>query len=320
MQAEKEQLRKLLEKYLRGNATPDEVHHIHQWITHLNLSEQELFRNAAEEEEARLKMRADIRARIKPEVPVKKLNPFPLWLRAMAASVLLLAGLFLVFNQLPEKGDKMLSFSTGGSGIKKVNLPDGTEVTLNLYSKLEIKEGFNRQERRVKITGEAFFDVKKDSLKPFIVESGSLQTHVLGTAFNVEYYEGEQQTRVSLLRGKVRVQKTKGEARNSDLLPGQMLVYDRQNNQARTEAIAVRDVAGWMESRIIFNDVPLADAISRLKQRYNLHIQLEEGVTLDRKFVTGEYSQGAVEEVLQAILLVHDMQAEKKGGVFYVTQ
>jgi ferric-dicitrate binding protein FerR (iron transport regulator) len=318
MQPEKEQLSLLLERYLQGEASQEEARLLQRWFRRLDVSGQKAFQDFSEEEEVGLKMRQRIYARIHHEAtPVRKLNPFPTWLRAVAASILLLLGVFLGYHHFKKFNSPATTvIATDGNAVKKVTLPDGTVVMLNLYSRLELDEDYDREERKVRLVGEAFFDVKKDSRRPFIVRTNNTSTHVLGTAFNVESYDGEQQVRVALLRGKVRVQNDRDMQATLD--PGHVLVYDRAAGTGSVQPVITQHIAGWLQNKMIFNDVSLEDAIHRIQHLHQLNIQLDPSLALKGKRVTGEYRNDEAEQALRAILLLHNINLKRKGGTLVI--
>jgi ferric-dicitrate binding protein FerR (iron transport regulator) len=319
MPPEKEKLNLLLGKYLRGEASQEEVKLLQKWFWNLDVSEQQIFQNFSEEEGVRLRMRQHIYASIRPEeTPARKRIPFPAWLHAVAASMLLLLGAFLGYRHFTSFDSVAASvIANDGNSIKKVTLPDGTVVKLNLYSRLELAEGYNKQQRKVRLVGEAFFDVKHDRQRPFIVTTSSTSTHVLGTAFNIESYEGEEQVRVALLRGKVKVQDD--DSSHYMLKPGQMLVYDQAQRTGKVQPVATQHIAGWLQHKIIFNDISLQDAVHRIQHLHQLQIQIDPALSLAGKRVTGEYKADEAEQTLEAILLLHNMKLKRKGGALFIT-
>ena len=98
-----------------------------------------------------------------------------------------------------------------GSKPLKLNLADGSEVWLNVASSVTYPTAFTGNERKVVITGEAYFEVAKNAAKPFIVQqaNGDMQVRVLGTHFNVNTYDDEAAIKVTLLEGAVDVSKNK---------------------------------------------------------------------------------------------------------------
>lgn len=120
-------------------------------------------------------------------VPItKKRRYFP----AIAASVAVLLGLFTLFLWRnggigSEAAPQLVSVKTTNE-IAQVDLPDGSVVWLNKNSQIEYPENFAGKERRVKLTGEAYFDVARNEEKPFVTIMGNSETKVLGTAFNLK--------------------------------------------------------------------------------------------------------------------------------------
>ncbi|WP_439487293.1 FecR family protein [Algoriphagus sp.] len=320
MQPNKEELNLLLEKYLQGKASQAEISLLFRWLNQLDLSEEIDNPFVAEEKIGQI-MKDRIFSRIRENpTSIKEVKLFPNWLRPVAASILLLIGLVFIFHQFqnPSPASSPILLSTEPNMIKEFFLPDSTRVILNASTTLELADDFNEESRQVKLTGEAFFDVSQDIEKPFIIHSGEVQTHVLGTAFNVEAYERENQFRVSLLRGKVEVSDER--AYVAELLPGQMLVYDVSDHIGSVESIAPEHIGAWINHKIIFNDVPLQDAISRLEAHIDSSVEVDPALSLNGLYVTGEYANGEAEQALEAILLLHDMNFEKKGGTIYISK
>ncbi|MCE7057346.1 FecR domain-containing protein [Algoriphagus sp. AGSA1] len=320
MLPDKEELNLLLEKYLQGKASQAEISLLFRWLNQLDLSEEIDNPFVAEEKIGQL-MRERIFSQISENsTSVKEVKLFPNWLRPVAASILLLIGLVFIFHQFqnPSTVSSPILLSTEPNTIKEFFLPDSTRVILNASTTLELADNFNEESRQVKLIGEAFFDVKKDSKKPFIIHSGEVQTHVIGTAFNVEAYEGEHQYRVSLLRGKVEINDER--AHFTELSPGQMLVYDISSHNGTVESITPEHIGAWMNQKIIFNNVPLQDAISRLRTHLDFAVEIDPKLSLKGQFVTGEYANGEAEQALEAILLLHNMNFEKKGGTIYISK
>lgn len=123
---------------------------------------------------------------------------------ACAVFVLSVAG-YQVFLPLVSPVAKMASIRTSDKDVRFLYLPDGTRVWLNHNTEIEYPVKFSDHERTITLKGEAFFEVKRDTLRPFIISSGPIKTTVLGTSFNVMAYRG-QQPEVKVRSGKVKVQ------------------------------------------------------------------------------------------------------------------
>ncbi len=117
----------------------------------------------------------------------------------------MMAGSFIM-ARMPT-GEMMINtLSTPRGGQYRLLLPDGTEVWLNAASSIRYPASFAGKERRVTVTGEAWFDVAKNKSKPFFVDvDDKASVEVLGTSFNINAYSDEPVINTTLLEGKVRV-------------------------------------------------------------------------------------------------------------------
>lgn len=175
-------------------------------------------------------------------------------------------------------GDGKIVYNTlsvpRGSKIGSLTLSDGTIVFLNAASSLKYPVAFTGNERRVSITGEAYFEVAKDKNKQFIVDAGNLVTEVLGTHFNINSYENENQKQVTLLEGKVRVSY---ENEQITLEPGQ---------QARTgdelvinNSVDMEDVMAWKNGVFHFDNTGIEELMRELERWYDLEVIYKEKPT-----------------------------------------
>jgi len=121
-------------------------------------------------------------------------------------------------SKAPDKIVAYNTLTTPRGGRYQLTLPDGTIVWLNAASSITYPVAFNGDRRKVSVTGESYFEVHSDPSHPFIVSKGGVDITVLGTQFNVNAYDDEQQMRVTLLEGSVKVEKT---GKGVQLRPGQ---------------------------------------------------------------------------------------------------
>ncbi|WEK35166.1 MAG: FecR domain-containing protein [Candidatus Pseudobacter hemicellulosilyticus] len=178
-----------------------------------------------------------------------------------------------------------------------LQLPDGTKVWLNAASSLRFPTVFSGKERRVEITGEAYFEVVQNAKQPFLVSvDGGAAVEVLGTSFNVNAYDNEASINTTLLEGRVRVTKT-GSQKAKDassandpsviLQPGQQaqLFTDRatQPGQPPNRPIAVVTVnvektMAWKNGLFNFEGEGLRDVMRQLERWYDIEVVYERGV------------------------------------------
>jgi len=158
-------------------------------------------------------------------------------------------------------------------------LPDGSKVWLNYGSSLRFPIKFNSKFRELELKGEAYFDVVHNEKQPLIVKTGSIQTKVLGTKFNVMAYADEKDVEVTLQKGKVAIQKLNndGSARNLVVLhPNQQAVYDKTRKLIKYRNIKTEKYISWKDGKLIFIDDPIDVIMKRLERWYNVDIILKD--------------------------------------------
>ncbi len=151
-----------------------------------------------------------------------------------------------------------------------VDLPDGTKVWLNSGSEITYPIVFNTTERRVHLTGEAYFKVKK-SETPFFVSNLGPEIKVYGTEFNVNSYANEDFVTVALAEGKVSLN---SEGKEQFIEPGQVSAFDKQSKSITVENADVVTYSSWREGKYIFRDTPLSSILRILQRQYNVTINL----------------------------------------------
>lgn len=154
-------------------------------------------------------------------------------------------------------------------GLYELELSDGTRVWLNSVSQLRYPVQFTGKERKVYLSGEAYFDVKTDSLRPFVVESEGMDVRVYGTEFNVTAYQDEK-LRTTLVQGKVGI-KVDGE-KELLLRPGQMAEYDAQTKHLEVQEVNTYLYTAWIEGTFAFKDETIEEIMGRLSRWYDLNV------------------------------------------------
>lgn len=218
------------------------------------------------------------------------------WLKVAAVVAAILVTLFIYLLSFHDKGSEQVIVHQTLPGQKSnIILPDGSTVQLNAESKLTYTEQFGAENsiREVAFEGEAFFNVKKDPERPFIVNCQDLKATVLGTSFNVKAYPDEQAVQVIVATGKVAVQGKKGNASGQKvlLLPNEMISYHKQGRKISKTTGDFADLLAWKDGKLIFNKVQIRDAIPALERWYGVEIVLKNenlGNCLTQLQVQGE--------------------------------
>lgn len=218
---------------------------------------------------------------------------------------------------------KMLTLKTPRGGQYALTLPDGTRVWLNAGSSLRYPVHFGKQERRVFLEGEAYFDVAKvvsldqNGLShkiPFRVQAGAQIVDVLGTQFNISAYTDDHKTLTTLIEGSVNVflhdMIDENEIKYHVLKPGQQSVL--QGEDLKISTVDVRQFTAWKDGKFVFEQEPLENILKMLARWYDVEI-IYQG---DASLVTFTGSVGRYEhisEILDKISYTQAVRFEIEG-------
>ncbi len=314
---EKQDIESLLIKSFSGKATRDEGQTIQSWLQESEGNRKEfaaykklwddsknlLFSGSVDVEKALI--------HTKDQIPQFSRKIKWISIARQAAAVLLLSVIFsVVFNYFLNRGTESETGNMVYQEIKaafgtqtKLILADGTNVWLNSGSTLCFPLSFDKvKKRQVELKGEGYFEVAKDSQKPFIVNTCcNLQVKALGTSFNVNAYDHEKHVEVALIEGKVELlQQTKGEAFPiMTLNPSEIADYRVKDHQInhKTEP-EIERYSAWKEGKIVFFNDPVEKLISRLENWYNVDIEIT-GNTLKGNHFTATFGQESLDQVLK---------------------
>lgn len=179
-----------------------------------------------------------------------------------------------------------------GSRVLSLTLSDGTKVWLNSESSLRYPVAFVGKERKVELTGEGYFEVSKDPLHKFIVETNTVTTEVLGTHFNINSYGDEKSTNITLLEGAVKVSKA---GLTGMLKPGQQA---RVSSEISIENdINTDDVIAWKNGLFSFSDASLETVLKQLARWYDVDV-VYEGTIPQRTFEGKMQSDLSLNQIL----------------------
>ncbi|WP_065218356.1 MULTISPECIES: FecR domain-containing protein [Butyricimonas] len=159
-------------------------------------------------------------------------------------------------------------------GEYHLTLSDGSRVWLNAESRLTYPIAFGMSERRVRLEGEAYFEVESGKGR-FVVETGDMNVRVLGTAFNVNAYGDEAVTRATLVHGKVEVLTAKDDLRQV-LAPGEQAVLDRVSGLLDVKQVNTDLYTRWIKGQFVFRDTPLRDIMRTLARWYEIEYEFTD--------------------------------------------
>ncbi|QNK61103.1 FecR family protein [Pedobacter sp. PAMC26386] len=225
-------------------------------------------------------------------------------------------------NDVSSRHPKLVSISqfntieTPNGGHYQINLPDGTKVWLNAASSLMYPISLNSlKERRVKLSGEAYFQVKKNKTKPFRVETGKQEVEVLGTHFNINSYQEESEIKTTLLEGSVKVhyamtngaQSTQNLSGEIILKPGQQSNL-KQNGQLKIVQTDTVGVVAWRNGKFQFDGEDLKTVMRIISRWYDVHVVYETEVPKNlilQGWVSRKSNLGSILKMIENISSVH---------------
>ncbi len=261
-----------------------------------------------DEGEARKSFRQFVR-----RVEDKRRREFIKTIGKIAAFVLVLITstvfLTLHFVQKPAREIATNTLYVPAGQRAQITLQDGTIVWLNAQSTLTYPSHFAGKERKVAITGEAFFDVAKNPRKPFIVESQDIRLEVLGTQFNVYEYPQTGYSRIALIEGSVKIYRGNNESDNIVLKTNQEVILQGEN--VSISGITNPNHFLWKDGIYCFENERLLDIIEQLQLYYDVTIRVEDPEIFNVRY-TGKFRQrDGIDEILRIIRKIHPFRIEK---------
>lgn len=281
---------KLMINYINNTCSDEELMLIKNWIEESDANAKELFelertvmlaKSLQDNTEQKRRVAEKIDARIALDDAVShavQARKRRLWISVAASvAVLVIAGIFM----LRQPQVKMIHVVALNEN-RTVTLPDGSEVFLNNNSELQYPEVFSGKNREVKLSGEGFFKVVHDKNAPFIVDGRYLNVRVLGTEFNFRSHDSIDNS-VSLLKGAVKVT-VKDQSHDVHLTPGQKATYSVSAGTLNVDETNASVDGAWHDKIIPFENANLVAIRKILTQLYDVTIELDKGLDLDKTY------------------------------------
>ncbi len=221
-----------------------------------------------------------------------------------------------------ERGKGMVTeeynkLTTPVGGEYSLVLSDGTKVFLNADSELKYPVEFSDGKRIVDLKGEAYFEVHKDSLRPFIVRMNGAEVTVLGTSFNVNTYGDDGQIYTTLVNGSVRVSSMKNKQEEM-LKPGMQSVMNVQSGLLTVRKVDVEPYVAWREGRFVFRAMTLDLIMRQLQRWYDFEVFYQNSELKDYEFRGVIKRDMDLDKVLSVIKATTNVDFEVKGKVITI--
>lgn len=210
---------------------------------------------------------------------------------------------YVVFEKLTEEEIKMQTVYVPAGQRTFVTLSDGTTVWVNGKSTLTFPNRFSSNARDIKLDGEAYFEVKKDPNRQFIVSTAHrTQIKVLGTKFNVKAYKGSEEIATTLMEGKVSFEYLahNQKVQYITMSPGQKLIFNSKSKTAELQTTTGENELAWKDQRIILHRNSLRESLDILASKYNVKFIVRDYISYEDSF-TGVFTNKSIGQILNYI-------------------
>jgi len=311
---------KLLQKYPQGNVTKEERKFLESYYN-LFQNEPDVMNNLSGEEKKEMKQLLSNRvwdtiSKIDGgKTKIRSINTRLLQVAAAAVIIIaIISSIFFVYiSSNKEHSNIAIQQSTDKTKVdanaaislhqkenRVIFLPDGSTVFLSPGSRLNYPTSFDGMKKReVYLQGQAFFDIKHNATRPFVVHTGTVQTTVLGTAFNIKAERNEKEITVTVTRGKVRVNdfhKTLG-----IITPQQQITYNTEKETSTLRKVSNNSFLDWKNSDLFIDNLTLTEAAKLLEEQYRIRIIIKDSSIREQRFTATFTKNETLEEAVKSI-------------------
>ena len=318
----------LLVKHLSGQTSPDENKSIDEWL-HKNPENQKTFQELKDTwksleqvkdimdidlEEEWIRQKRTIEFKKQPENDKNKY--FITWKISKIAAVflVLIAAVSVAYFVFPFfLNNKIVTNGT----VQSIELPDGTNVTLNANTSFIYPKKFKDNVRKVTLKGEAFFDVKPDPEKPFIISAKEAAVEVMGTSFNVNAYDRNEDITVVVSTGTVALYITSNPSEKLILQEGIMGILNIEDQSLIKRANTDRNFLAWKTKQIIFENETLNKVVQKLEDVYRTRI-IVNNPALNNCRITASFDQQSIQSVIKVIEETLDIEFKEGDNTYLI--
>jgi ferric-dicitrate binding protein FerR (iron transport regulator) len=201
-------------------------------------------------------------------------------------------------------------------------LPDNSHIWLNNNSEITFPAKFKGNSRKIRLNGEAYFEVAKKKWKPFIISVGEVSVEVLGTSFNVEARNVKSLTSVIVASGRVALYKDSDRKNRIIIAPGEKGTYNNSSGQIALQKNSKLNFLAWKTGILMFENTELKEVCQVLSGHFKIPITLDAGGNPEEKNLTAVYDNKGFEDILNILALTLDLdyRVENNAVVLYVNQ
>lgn len=324
----------LFHKWKNGNCTPEELKQIQAYFAQGELSDLEKqLKEDWETVDLTTSIPADAESRIwqrleksigeeSPRV-VRRLHPARRAWRSIAAAALLLmtlAGAYWILQKW-NRSETVIVENTTDAALQ-IALEDGSKIWLSEQSTLQYQKPFAGNKRAFYLSGEAFFEVAKDSMRPFTVYAEGFSTTALGTSFNIRAFADSSDVKVALVTGKVAVSPLRDGKPHTQyeriLTPGKQLRYNTKARSISVEDFNPELTLAWREGNLVFDNESLTTVLLRLEKHYQVDIQFDEQKLSNCSINTSFDQRESLKNILTILKFSDHLEFTQRGNQYIV--
>ena len=235
-----------------------------------------------------------------------------------ALFILLLATSFGLWHIAEQSRYQTIKTAEYGTQQLAHILPDGTSVKLHIGTSIRFPKKFDKQNRIVELSGEAFFEVVPNAQKPFIVETEGASVKVLGTSFNVSAYKNQTLVEVIVQTGRVELQQNNKKQKAGVMLStGEKGAFNKASNSIEKVSQFDHNQLSWITHEIAFDVSALSKVVSTLEHAYGIRVNVEKDVDLTQ-LITATFKQQQPDYILGVIALTLNLDIQTTEHNTYV--
>ena len=229
-------------------------------------------------------------------------NSYRILIAATALAILITIGSLGLWitgkYSLNQIEDASIMISTNEGEKAHISLADSTEIILNSESTISYNRLYNIKDRIVKLSGEAFFDVRTIPEKPFIVKLDQMIISATGTKFNVFHFNNEDRIETTLEEGHIQISiKNK---KPIDLKSGQQIVFFVNSGKVIIRDVATDTYTSWTDNKLRLIDTPFEESLRRIARKYNVKFEITDRDLLSLKY-TATFIDESIEDVMEML-------------------
>lgn len=320
----------ILYKYLSGLATESEERELLVWLNHSPDNRKEFFELKAIWVAQRVmdgkKMEEDIDKsleKLNHRINISQRQVHPQKRKHLYRTMGTVAALFLVVVYItyfvvggtinfPYVENELAVVYTNKEDVHSVRtvlLPDSSVVWLSYNATLTCPDKFRGDQRIVSLTGEAFFEVKKNTDHPFIVKTGAYEIKVLGTSFSVNTHAAEGKEETILMNGSVQIQEPDGRSL-AMLRPGQQALYSKNSEKIEIRSVDANALTSWRFGLVSLTEVSIQDILHCLEETYDVKIKMNSSPINDHSYNFSFKRSKGIQPALNQLCFITGISAE----------